>query len=295
MNMQALPWDWGVKENPAREWSEGMGSLISVAMFLGGIAGGTYLISLYFNSVWGMFIGWVFALGMGLFDMVHLGKPMRFWRIISKPGSSWISRGFIFVILFIGAAGLQLLIHLLTGAAAGAPSAAEIFFRIVSGILGFGVAVYSGFVVAFVNGIKFWNSAIIPVLVVFGGLAGGSAILLATAAFTSDASFTTIQSVARFILAFYAIALFILLWVSTYSSPEAKDSAMLLLKGDMSGLFWGLIVLGGILLPLGLEFAAGTGSSVILLISAVLVLLGNLTMRYSIIKAGRYTPLISGD
>ena len=39
--MQARPWEFGVKESPAREWSEGMGALIAVAMFLGGIAGGT--------------------------------------------------------------------------------------------------------------------------------------------------------------------------------------------------------------------------------------------------------------
>ena len=38
--MHARPWEWGVKEAPAREWSEGKGALIAVAMFLGGIAGG---------------------------------------------------------------------------------------------------------------------------------------------------------------------------------------------------------------------------------------------------------------
>ena len=72
---------------------------------------------------------------MGLFDMAHLKKPMRFWRIAFRANSSWISRGFIFVILFIGAAGLQLLIHLITGTAASAPGAAEVFFRVVAGIL----------------------------------------------------------------------------------------------------------------------------------------------------------------
>jgi formate-dependent nitrite reductase membrane component NrfD len=293
--MQALPWDWGVKESPAREWSEGTGSLISVAMFFGGIAGGTYLISLYFNNICGMFIGWLFAMGMGLIDMAHLKKPMRFWRIAFRLNSSWISRGFVFVILFIGAAGLQLLIHLVSGAAGSAPGAAEIFFRVVAGILGFGVAVYSGFVVGYVNGIKFWNSAILPVLVVVGGLAGGAAILMAIAASTSVAAFDTIQSFAQLILVFYIVALFIHLWVSTYSSPEAKDSAMMLLKGDMAGLFWILIILVGFIVPLVLEFVAGAGSSALLIVSAVLVLLGNLVMRYSIIKAGRYAPLISGS
>ena len=77
---------------------------------------GLYLASLYFNNIWGMFVAWIFAMGMGLFDIAHLSKPMRVWRIAVRANSSWISRGFIFVILFIGAAGIQLLIHLLTGA-----------------------------------------------------------------------------------------------------------------------------------------------------------------------------------
>ena len=48
--MQTRPWEFGVKENPAREWSEGLGSFIAIAMFCGGIAGGLYLASLFFNN-----------------------------------------------------------------------------------------------------------------------------------------------------------------------------------------------------------------------------------------------------
>ncbi len=292
--MQVRPWEFGVKATPAREWSEGLGSLIAVAMFLGGIAGGLYLASLYFDNIWGMFIAWILAMGMGLFDMAHLSKPTRAWRIAFRAGSSWISRGFIFVILFIGAAGIQLLIHLITGNAASSPSAAEVFFRVVAGILAFGVAVYSGFVVGFVNGIKFWNSALMPVLVVIGGLAGGAGILLAIASYASTGSFDTIQMLARFMLVFYAAGIFIYLWISTYSSPVAKESARLLLSGNLAGLFWGVIILIGIVVPLILEFVLGSGASAGLIVSAVLVLVGNLTFRYAILKAGRYNPLVTG-
>jgi formate-dependent nitrite reductase membrane component NrfD len=292
--MQARGWEFGVKATPAREWSEGMGALIAVAMFLGGVAGGLYLASLYFDNIWGMFIAWILAMGMGLFDMAHLSKPMRAWRIAFRAGSSWISRGFIFVLLFIGAAGIQLLIHLITNVSGADPTGAEVFFRVVAAILAFGVAVYSGFVVGFVNGIKFWNSALMPVLVVVGGLAGGSAILLAIAANSTGVDFSTIQMLARFMLVFYAAGIFIHLWVSTYSSPVAKESARLLLKGNMAGLFWLVIILIGIVVPLVLEFTMGDASKVGLIVSAVLVLIGNLTFRYAILKAGRYNPLITG-
>jgi formate-dependent nitrite reductase membrane component NrfD len=291
--MQAKGWEFGVKESPAREWSEGMGALIAVAMFLGGIAGGLYLVSLYFNNIWGMLISWIFAMGMGLFDMAHLSKPMRVWRIAFRAGSSWISRGFIFVILFIGAAGLQLLIHLLTNAGASTPGGIEVFFRVVAGILAFGVAVYSGFVVGFVNGIKFWNSAIMPILVVVGGMAGGAAVLLPIASMTGVKTeiYSSVQTFAVLALIVYAVSIFIHLWVSTYNGPAARDSALLLLKGSMSGLFWIVIMLIGVVIPLILEFTVGANST-LLMLNAVLVLVGNLTLRYSIIKAGRYSPLV---
>jgi len=89
--MRAQPWDFMTKDTPSRDWAEGAGALIAIAFFCGGTAGGLYLLSLSFNNIWGMFIGWLFALGMGLFDMAHLGNKAIFWRIILRPGSSWIS------------------------------------------------------------------------------------------------------------------------------------------------------------------------------------------------------------
>ena len=118
--------------------------------------------------------------------------------------------------------------------------------------------------------------------------------MLATAMpITSATTFDTVQTVARVVLVVYAVALLIHLWVSTYNSPEAKDSAMLMLKGNMAGLFWTVIVLVGIVVPLIIEFVAGADSSALLIVSAVLLLVGNLTMRYSLIKAGRYIPLLA--
>jgi polysulfide reductase chain C len=280
-----------VKETPARDWSEGMGAMIGVAMFLGGVAGGLYLTSLYFNNVWGMFIAWIFAMGMGLFDMAHLSKPMRFFRIAARPGSSWISRGFIFVILFIGAAGIQLLINLLTGNPADV-TPAEMFFRVVAGILGFGVAIYSGFVIGVVNGVKFWNSGIMPLIYVLAGLAGGAAIMLAIGAFTDLTSFGSIQTFARATLIAYAVAIVLHLWVSVYSSPTAKHSAEELVKGSLAGIFWVVVVLVGIVVPLIFAFLGTADSSALFMLSAAMVLIGSLALRYSILRAGRYSPLI---
>src|SRR4030067_3468609 len=121
--MQIKPWDFMVKYTPQREWIEGHGILVAFAMFFGGISGGLYLASLAFDNLLGMFIAWLRAMAAGITDMMHLSKPMRFWRMMLKPGTSWISRGFILIWLFLGAAMIQLALS------EGAPGAAAAVVR----------------------------------------------------------------------------------------------------------------------------------------------------------------------
>jgi formate-dependent nitrite reductase membrane component NrfD len=286
--MSVQPFDFMIKETPSREWSEGMGQLIAVAFFCGATAGGLYLTSLYFGNLWGMFIGWLFALAMGLFDMAHLEKKDRVWRMPTRAGSSWISRGLIFVTLFIGAAAIDMALRYWAPGVTGAVR----FFDVVAGILGFGVAIYGGFVLSFVQGIKFWNSAMIPILFLVSGLAGGSAILLAVASLAGSAQFDTIATFAKFILAAYAVVVFLHLWISTYSSSTAKTSVNMIVKGSLAGMFWLAVVLVGIVVPLIIDFVAGSGSSALVIVSAIFVLLGSLMLRFIVLKAGRYSPLI---
>lgn len=277
-----------VKETPSREWSEGMGALIAVAFFCGGVAGGLYLTALYFGSLWGLFVGWIFALGMGLFDMAHLEKKARVWRMAFRIQSSWISRGLISVILFIGAAFVDMALRKW----APGTTAAIRFFDVVSGILAFGVAVYSGFVISFVYGIKFWNSAVMPVLFIVAGLVGGSAIMLVMGSLNAASPFGSIQAFARIVLIAYAVVIFLHLWISTYNSASARSSVKEIVAGSLAGLFWIVIVLVGIVIPLVIAFVASSGSTGLLILSAICVLLGNLTLRYAILKAGRYSPLL---
>jgi formate-dependent nitrite reductase membrane component NrfD len=285
--MTVQPWDYLVKDTPSRDWSEGMGSFIAVAFFCGGVAGGLYLLSLYFNNLWGMFIGWIFALGMGLADMAHLGNKTIVWRIALRPGSSWISRGFLLVILFIGSAAIQMAI---TYWAPG--TFAESFFKVIAGIAAFGVATYSGFVVSYVSSIKFWHSAIMPVLFIVAGMAGGSAILLVINSFTGAIEFSTLKIAGMAIIAAYAVIIAMHLWISTYNSATAHHSVKTIVRGSLAPVFWLAIVLIGIIVPLILMLVAGADSSVLLIVSALCVLTGNLALRFVILKAGMYPSLL---
>jgi formate-dependent nitrite reductase membrane component NrfD len=281
--IQTRPYDFMVKYTPQRDWIEGHGILIAFALFFGGISGGLYLASLYFDNMLGMFIGWLLAMATGLTDMAHLSKPMRFWRMLLKPKTSWISRGFIFIWLFLGFAMIQLALS------QWAPGTAETVFKVIAGIMAFGVAIYSGFLVSYVSAIKIWNSAIIPILFVVAGLTGGLAILLLTtlgnSAVGADVAFA-----ARIVLIGYAVFVAIYLWVSTYESVAARDSVIRILKGNIAPVFWLVVVLLGIAVPLIVLFSSTATAA--LVISAILMIIGGVALRYVILKAGVYSPLV---
>jgi formate-dependent nitrite reductase membrane component NrfD len=284
--IQSKPYDFMVKNTPSREWSEGMGALIAVAFFLGGLTGGLYLVSVVYNNIWGMFIAWICALLMGIFDMAHLSKPLRFWRIIFRPGSSWISRGFIFITLFIGSTAIQLALS------TWAPGYAETVFKWISAALAFGVAMYSGFVVSYVSGIKLWNSAVMPVLFLASGLVGGLAVLMAIYLFGTSLLLERIAQILQLMLVAYIIIIGFHLWVTSYSSQSAKDSVRQILVGRVSSLFWGIVIAVGVIIPLVILYFTKYTSATLPLMAVICVILGNLALRYVILKAGMYSPLV---
>lgn len=234
-----------------------------------------------------MFVAWLFALGMGLFDMAHLGNKSIFWRIALRPRSSWISRGFLLVILFIGSAAIQMALSL------WAPgSAAELFFKVVAGIAALGVATYSGFVVSYVSCVHFWHSAVMPVLFILAGLAGGSSILLVVNAVTGSMPFSILQDLSRYVLLAYIGMVGLHLWISTYNSATSRNSAKTIYRGSLAPVFWPVVVLAGVVAPLAIISFSTTGSLPSLVVSAVLILTGNLALRYTILRAGMYMSLI---
>jgi len=284
---QYKPWDFMAKDTPSRDWTEGLGALITVAFFCGGIAGGLYLYSLYINNLWGMFIGWTFALAMGVFDLIHLHNKKSVWKMVMRPNSSWISRGLLFVILFIGSGAIAMAVtHWFPGISMG------MVFKVISGIMALGVATYSGFVVSYVSSVKFWHSAVMPVLFIAAGLAGGAAIILVIISFDGAVLFAATKTFTMSILAVYATIIALHLWISTYNSATAKRSVMTMINGDLALIFWGVIVIAGIVLPMALIPLMSLKSPALPAVNAACVLAGNLALRYVILKAGRYPSLL---
>lgn len=284
------PYEWMVRHTPQTEWIQGRGMFIWLAMYAGGVGSGLYLASLYFNSLLGMFIGWLIALLMGGFYMLHLRKLSRFWRIFLRPQTSWIARGFVFITLFIGFGAIGLAFSYWLPGTAG-----EAIFKVLAGVFAFGQLIYTGFVLSYVKAIKFWNSATVPILTVTSSLLGGLAILLAINLGSSYARIVALEQVILIFLIIYALITAALLWNATYSDSAARESVIKIVRGDSAPLFWIGEVLFGIIIPAAMLVASyfvGETSAPLLITVSTCIIIGGLSLRYSLLKGGLYSPLL---
>jgi formate-dependent nitrite reductase membrane component NrfD len=280
-----------VKYTPQTEWIERRGILMWLAEVSGGFGAGLYLVSLYLNSLWGMFVGWLIILILkGGFHIAFLGKPLRFWRILLKPQTSWIARGLIFVVLFIGFGAMQLAVsYWLQGLIW------EIVFKVLAGIMAFGVIIYTGFVMNYVNGIPLWNTALLPMLFVISGALDGFGLVLVIALGDGSIDIMVAEAGSRVLLIVSALLITLYLWSATYTGSTGRYSVIELIRGNIAPVFWVGVVLCGIVIPIVVAFSsylAGEVSAPLLIMGVVCDTIGAFSLKYCILKAGIYSPLI---
>jgi formate-dependent nitrite reductase membrane component NrfD len=284
-------YEWMVKYTPQTEWINQKGIFVWLAEVFNGLGSGLYLVSLYFNSLEGMLISLIIVvvLKCGL-HFAHLSRPLRFWRMVLKPKTSWLARGFIFLVLFIVFGAIQLaLSYWLPG------TAWEVVFKILAGVMAVLVATYTGFVMNYINGIPFWNSGLLPLLFLSFSILSGLAGAIAIGLFGANVDIVAAVVVIRWLLVANAFFITIYFWSATYMGPTGKRSIKELIQGRLAPALWLGVVLVGIFIPLGMfihNYIAG-GSSVTSLITAVsCVLIGAFSFNYCILKGALYTPLI---
>jgi len=283
---------WMIDYTRQTEWIEKRGILLWIAFYAGGLAGGLYLVSLYFNSLWGMFISFlIMAFIKGGAHLLFLGKPWRFWRIIAHPQTSWLARGFIFVVLFVGSCGIQMM---LTYWQPG--SVWEILFKISTGIFAFGVTAYTGIILKNVKGVPFWNSFLLPVLFVLCGILGGFGLAVAISLAGGDVNLNAAEWGSRIFLVANALVIIVYLFQAEHREDVGKQSVMDQLRGQSAPIFWIGIVALGIIIPLAIavtSLVAGEITSSLLIFGVVCEIIGGLALRYCVLRSGAYKPLVA--
>lgn len=286
-------YEWMVKPTAQTEWIDKKGILMWLAEVGGGIGGGLYLVALFFDNLLGMLLGWlIVALWKGGLHLAYLGKPTRFWRILAKPGTSWLSRGFIIMGLFMGFGAIQLaLSYLAPGIVAG------IVFKWLGAIFAFLTVVYAGFAMNYVRGIQFWNSALLPVLFIAAAVLDGLGLTLAIAlSGVSNIDILAVEEGVRIVLITSALLIVVYLWSASYTGIAGKYSVAQLLKGSIAWVFWVGVVSFGIVIPLAvslLSYFSGQIFATLLIVAIICETIGVFCIKYAILKAGIYRPLVT--
>jgi sulfite dehydrogenase (quinone) subunit SoeC len=285
--------EWMVKGNRQTEWIDRRGILLWLAFYTGGLGGGLYLVSLFFNNLWGMFIGWfIVAILKGTFHFLYLGKPTRFWRLVTHPQTSWLSRGLLFVVGFAGFGSIQVLLSIL------APdlSAAILILKILVGLFALCVSTYTGFVLNNVKGVPFWDLPILPLLFVACGILGGFGLTVAIGVVSPAVNMAAAEMGSRIMLVTNALLISVYLIIASRKEAAGKQSVLFQIKGSISPIFWTCVVALGMVIPALVavySVFSGEATPVILIIGVLCEITGGAMLRYCVLKSGTYNPIFS--
>lgn len=281
-NMQ--PYEWMIKATPQKEWIDEKGIYLWLAFFFTEIGAGLYFVSMFFQYITGMALGWVVALAVGGgVHMLYLGNPKRFWRIFMKPGSSELSRGVRVITIFSIVGFVQMV--------AGAFNPVV---NVIMAILCILVIMHGFATMNVMRALPAWNSTMVLPLSIVSGVWVGSQMLQFMLCVSGSPAAVSLEVWSKVLVFVYIGFLALYLWGTFHTSDTARISVNQLLKGDMAKLFYIGVVAVGLVLPLLLTLIMWGGSvnAGLVFLRLVSVFVGDLLMRYTLMKSAVYTPLV---
>jgi len=299
---------WMVKPMQQTEWIKGQGLLIWLAEVFSSLGTGLYLVSIFVGNWVGALLGWIIIVLIKLpLHFIYLGKPFRFWRALPPFTrawrTSWITRGFFFSTLFAGFGFLQLITgYFLTFAADtaaagfGALVVLDLVLKMVGGITAVLTAIYCGFMMSFCKSVPFWNTGLLPIVIMNAGIADGLALMIGVGIYVGGVDLALLEAVTRILLLVNILLIGTYLLNATYGSKTAKLSARELTIGTNAPIFWIGVILCGIVIPFVVSIAGyfwgeiGHGVQIFAIICHTA---GAFSLKYCILNVGIYEPLLS--
>ncbi len=149
------------------------------------------------------------------------------------------------------------------------------------------LGVYTGILLSAFNARPLWNNAILGPLFLTSGLStGAAAIILLSKSVKERHLFGKIDLG----LIIVELALIVHMIMGYYAGSQVQLEAMeLLVGGDFTLMFFGFVVLLGLLVPAILELIELIGFKVPVVVPALLVIIGGLIFRFVMIEAGQLT------
>ena len=222
--------------NPQTEWAW----LITTAFFLGEVGAGLFLVSLFLPgklAFWAAFGGWlIVTAGKNPVHFIYLGKPWRFWRMIFRPQTSWVCRGFF-------ATGLMVVFGFLHVAFMymGISNALTTVVMWLAAFSAFVVMIYDGIVMTYSPSLPLWNNSLLPILRLSYATMGGVTLALLISMFPPLQGILVghelhiWENLERWLIIANLIMLIVYIMTLGYSTDTAKESAKLIIKRNIPG------------------------------------------------------------
>jgi len=288
--------EWMVNPMQQTEWIEGQGVLIWLAEVFSSLGTGLYLVSIFVNNWWGALIGWLVVICLKLpLHIVYLGKPLRFWRAMppftKAWRTSWIARGSFFTAVFSLFGFLQLITsHASPG------SGIDLSAKVIAGFFCILTALYCGFMMSYCKSLPFWNTGLLPIVIMNAGIADGLALLMGLGMIAGGVNFTAVEAVTRILLLFNVLLIATLVMNGSYRSATAGFSSRELIRGRAAWAFWVGTVLMGIVVPMAISletlWGSGETASTLMIAAVVAHTIGAFGLKYCILKVGIYEPIL---
>lgn len=262
-----------------QEW----GWLLSIWLFLSGSACGLYLFVRItgFAPILAPFALALLALGAVVL-VLEQGSPLRAWRAISRISTSWLSRGVVFVLVFMLSGFLSI------APASWLPwqgAAATQVLAWIADACALMVILYPGVFLAQYRSIPFWNTPLLPVLLLTYAAVGAGGIALAASPLL-QVRVQGVEQLAAILIAVNLALLCLYLLSMRRAGGAAAESVRRLNRAPLSWIFWLGVVLVGMILPL-LRLVWFPS---LMVLTGTCVLVGSLLFRYCLLKAGVYVP-----
>jgi formate-dependent nitrite reductase membrane component NrfD len=272
-----------------RYWDTSMAN----AFFAAEAGTGLFMVSLYFDFLWGMIAGLAFAGTIKpYFHLAHMGVPSKSMRAILRPDRSWISRGVLALGILIGPGALHILDQAfgLYGMI-GLPEWFGLLVKYTAVAGGLVVMCYQGMAMSASQAISLWATPLLPISSFFYSLSCG---VILTAAFGWN--YLEVGQIAQLVQ--LGIALLILdgvIVVSILSAAKNKAkggafSVEMLMESEYAPWFRNLVFGVGLIVPALLLLFAGS-SHVAAMAAALALLVGFYAFRVLIFKAGVFEPI----
>ena len=152
------------------------------------------------------------------------------------------------------------------------------------------LGVYTGILLSAFNARPLWNNAILGPLFLISGLSTGAAAIILMAKTSAEKHLFSKIDVGLVII---ELALIVHMIMGYYAGSQVQlEAVQLLVAGDFTLMFFGFVVLLGLIVPLIIEIIELMGFKIPVAVPAILILIGGLIFRFVMVEAGQLTRFL---